>query len=155
MLSTILVGGVLTSIAITLVVLATYVLCPHVFLAELTHGKEHGPPLITAAVAVSITLMMVGGAALTCAWATPAEPLTFWQRTLIAYGVIAFFCLYDLFIIDVVIYDWIKPPFMRFEGYPRLDIWHHTKASLKGLVPIGIPMALLAGYLGGRLPNAG
>ena len=59
---------------------------------------------------------------------------------------LSFFSVLDLLIIDIIMYMWVKPPFMRFEGYPTLGYWHHTKASLIGVFPIGIPLALLVAW---------
>ncbi|MEM8985830.1 MAG: hypothetical protein AAGC95_03825 [Pseudomonadota bacterium] len=148
MLEVIMWGGLVTSVLVSLVIFPTYIFCPKIWLAEISRGKEkHNSALAIAVTLLVVVILLAGATASAVSYATGNE-ITFLQRFLIAWGVIALFSLYDLIVIDILFYMWVHPPFMRFEGYPRLGYWHHTKASLKGaFLPVGMPLAVISALI--------
>ncbi len=147
MFEVILWGGLATSLAVSLLIFPTYIFCPQIWLAELTDGEEQHSPILAMSVALLTVVIMLAGAIASAAWYDAANEISFLQRFYVAWGVISLFSLYDLIIIDILLYMWIRPPFMRFEGYPTLGYWHHTKASLIGIFPVGVPLALISAFL--------
>ena len=143
MVTVIVVAGLLTSLVFTALAFISYVTATQIWLSELTEGREDGgAPVVSALFAVGFVLIMFGGACLAAAYVAGSANAGYWPRFAVAWGVIAFVCVYDFVVIDVALYMWIKPGFMRFPGYPRLDAYGpHLWASLKGIFPIGLPMA--------------
>ena len=97
MISAVLVGGLLSSLAFSAVIFASYFLCPEVWISELTEGKESGGSPVKGGLVVAGTLIaMVGGAAWTAWWYGQGADATYWQLFLVAWCVIFIISLWDL-----------------------------------------------------------
>ncbi len=147
MITDVLIGGLLASTAFTAVIFASYFWCPEVWIQELTEGREDGgaSPWKSGLIVAGTVVAMLGGAGLTAWWVASGGVTSYWVLAAIAWGVLVVINLWDLVVIDIVLYMWVSPSFMQWEGYPRLDrYWPHVRGSLMGAFPIGIPMALIA-----------
>lgn len=141
-------GGLGTSVLFSLIVLWSWYKVPHIWIADVTEGEEK-PPMTKAGwwVLISILVVMLSGFTLTLVWINQATPLTFWQGMVVSAAVAFVLNAVDVFIIDILIYMWIRPRWMHLEGYPPLySYWAHVKASLKGMVT-SIPLYAAAAGL--------
>lgn len=145
----VLVGGLLASLAFSAVIFTSYFWCPEVWISEITEGKETGGSAFKGGIIVAGTLIaMVGGAAGTAWWYGQDAAATYWQLFLVAWLVLFIVNLWDLVVIDIVVYMWIYPSFMQWEGYEPLHrYWPHVKGSLVGAFPLGIPLAAFSAWL--------
>ena len=127
----------------TLLALISYKLAPEVLLKELSGGHEDGGARFKSAFfAVSFILVLGAGACVAAAAQAEVSKSDFLSRFAVAWAAITFVSIYDFIVIDVILYMWVKPSFMTFPGYPRLDSYSaHFRGSLKGIFPIGVPMS--------------
>jgi fructose-specific phosphotransferase system IIC component len=98
---------------------------------------------------IAVAASMLLGAIAAAWWLAGVNETTFLDRFIAGYLVIGIIMAVDLLVVDILIYMWIYPPFMRFEDIePLFSYWEHTKGSLMGMV-IGLPMALIAAVISG------
>ena len=147
----ILVWGGVASVAFCIVIFASYVFTPRIWLADLTDGEQRPEPISIAILVVVLTLLIMVGGATAGAWFyTESANATFWERFVVAWGVIAVVNLVDLVFIDLVVYWLFYPPFMRIEGVPKYEkIRPHFDGFVKGVTIIGLPASALAAWIGG------
>lgn len=139
-----LVGGLISSIIFSAIVLLSWRYTPEVWLHDLTDGAVESPrtpPAYIVFISIIATLLIGSTAS---AWSFAAGgPTTFFQRFLIGWFVIAIINLVDLVIIDWLIYIKIYPRFMQVEGVPPLNqLWPHVRGLFIGLAT-GVPIALI------------
>lgn len=140
-----LIGGLLLSAVATVLVLASWWRNPETWIADVT-DNEHKTPVTPATVTWTVLLFAaaIGIPAVTTWLAAVDHDATFWERVAIAYLVFQFFNLFDLLVIDIVIFVWIRPSWMTIEGYEMpTDYGLHVRAFANGLA-IGVPIALVA-----------
>ena len=141
-------GSAVTSFIFCLIVLASWRFTPEAWLSDLTEGKVKSPNnWSTWTVFLVILLTILGGAGATASWIGSAYDASFYERSIAAWLVIAILNGVDLVVIDLLIYTWIYPSWMRVEGIePLHQPWAHIKAGLIGLA-MGVPMAAIAAGL--------
>ncbi|MEM9219346.1 MAG: hypothetical protein AAGD25_34065 [Cyanobacteria bacterium P01_F01_bin.150] len=148
MVISIILGGLVTSFIFSLIVLASWKFSPEVWLSDLTQGKIQAPKTWkTYSTVVAIIAIILGGAGITAWWVGALYAANFYERFIAAWLVIVILNVVDVLVIDIWIYMWIYPTWMRIEGIePLHDPRVHTKESLVGLV-FGIPVAAIAAIL--------
>lgn len=144
----VIVGGLVTSFVFSLVILASWRISPEAWLSDLTEGKIQSPKtLATYGTFAATVITIVGGAAITAGWIGSVYGANFYGRFIAAWLVIAILNVVDVLVIDIWIYIWIYPSWMRVEGIePLHQPWAHIKAGFVGL-GIGVPMAAIAAGL--------
>jgi MFS family permease len=150
MLIPVLISGAVASIVFCGLVFWSWWSVPEVWLADVTNGEVKPPNKgMALVVMIAVAASMLLGAIAAAWWLAGVTETTFLDRFIAAYLVIGIIMAVDLFIVDILIYMWIYPPFMRYEDIePLHSYWEHTKGSLIGMV-IGLPMALIAAAIGG------
>ena len=145
MIYDILIVSLIASTIFTIVICLTHIFTPDIWLNELTDNKiKAEPTFINIGVTALIVAIVVGSSVGMAIWMKYVYNLDFWLLFVSAYVVQIFISVIDLVVIDIIIYMWIKPSWMQYEGIePLYSYWHHTKASLTGLV-IGVPFALVS-----------
>lgn len=136
----------LASVAFTVIVVSSFVFAREVHLPEISRGavRPSATPQTVFWLGL-IVLSVMGSGVAAAAWISVHHDAAFWQLFLVAYGVQVAINLVDLVIIDLAIYTWWYPRFMRFEAYPPLhDTGYHARAALRGISLIGIPFSLVA-----------
>ena len=147
----VLIWGGVTSLLFCIMIFASYVFCPRVWLADLTDGEKKPEPVSLAIAVVIMTLaVMIGGATAAAWFYGQSADTTFLNRTIVAWGVIVIVNLVDLVFIDLIVYWLIYPSFMRIEGVPKYKrIWPHFDGFIKGVTLFGAPVSVLAAWIGG------
>ena len=144
MILDVLVSAAITSLIFTVIILASYRLTPKAWLSDISEGKIKSPPEQALPVVVIVLLVLLGGSIATAWWIASVYEATFFERFVAGWVVVAIVNLTDLLIIDFLIYMWIYPSWMRFEGIEPLHrTWPHIKGAFNGLA-MGLPIALLA-----------
>ena len=140
------IGSALASTIFTVLICLTYIFTPDIWLDEVSGGKiKTKVSFINITTGVLIFATVLGSSFLMSLWIKYNYTSDFWVLFLGAYIIQVAINLVDLLILDILIYMWIYPSFMRFEGVePLHSYWYHTKGALKGISIIGIPFALLS-----------
>ncbi|MEM8705364.1 MAG: hypothetical protein AAGE98_02825 [Actinomycetota bacterium] len=140
-----LVVGLLVSVAGTAVVLASWYFHPETWIADATEGEQKTPVTpATVSWTVLTFVVLIGGPVVAAWFAATDHAANFGERALVAYGVFVLFNLWDLIVIDIAIYVWLRPSWMTIEGVEIHEGYGmHVKGFLNGLA-IGVPVALMA-----------
>ena len=141
-----LVGGGITSLVFGVLVAMSYVFAREIWTADISQGAQPVPEASKGkAVAWTLTIilcMLVGSTA--TAWWVATKGHGFWEATLAAYWVQIVINVLDLIVIDIIVYQWIKPKVMEIPGVPPLEgTWPHVIDAAKGLI-FGLVFALVA-----------
>lgn len=141
----IIIGGLVTSLIFNLVVFASYKISPESWLSDLTQGKIQSPKnWKTYSCVVAIVATIIGGAAITAWWTASVYGASLYEQFTAAWLVNLILNVYDVLVIDILIYQVIYPSWMRFEGIePLHNPWVHIKEGLFGLV-LAVPLAAIA-----------
>ncbi|MEM1094646.1 MAG: hypothetical protein AAGJ10_08590 [Bacteroidota bacterium] len=142
-----LIGGMLTCVPFSIMAWLSYIYAIEIWIADVTRGEQEIPAESkgkAVAWALAFTLCLLGGSIAT-AWWVAAQGYGFWAATLAAYWVQVVINLFDLVVIDILVYQWMKPKLMDIPGVPRLEgTWPHVIGAAKGLI-VGVFLALIAG----------
>ena len=141
----IVIGGLVTSLIFNLVIYASYKISPEAWLSDVTQGEVQSPKnWKTYSAIVAIVLTIIGGSAITAWWTASVYGASLYEQFIAAWLVNLILNIYDVLVIDILIYQVVYPSCMRFEGIePLHNPWFHTKESLFGLL-LGVPMAAIA-----------
>jgi len=143
-----LLGGLIASVIFTIVCIGSYVFNKELWLPEISGGKVKAEWTLSAILWTAALIITVFGGSIGTAWWVAADGGTFWESALAAYWVQVVINLWDIIVIDVILYQWIQPSWMQFDYYPPIEgTWYHIKAGLNGLV-LGVPFALLSALIG-------
>lgn len=150
MIGVVLLWGLVTSIAFSVVVLGSWYLKPELFLSDVTQ-RQVNPPVTPALICGFVAVIaVVAGGAFAGAWhASGSYDATFVERFLVAWGVMLFLNLFDFIVLDVLIYMKIYPSWMAFDDHPPLhEYGPHAFGVLQGMA-MGFPVSLLIAVLTG------
>ena len=141
----IIVGGLITSLILNLVVYASYKISPEAYLSEISQGKVQSPRTWkTYSTVVVIVATIIGGSAITAWWTASVYDASLYEQLIAAWLVNVIFNIYDVVVIDILIYQMIYPDWMKIEGIdPLHKPWMHIKGGFSGLV-IGVPVAVIS-----------
>ncbi|MGD1852429.1 MAG: hypothetical protein ACFCBU_18225 [Cyanophyceae cyanobacterium] len=141
----IIVGGLVTSFIFTVIVLVSWVFAPEAWLSDLTEGRVKPPKNTkTHIVFLSVLITVCAGPLITAWWVGAMHDASFYERSLAAWLVIVILNIIDLIVIDIAIYMWVYPSWMKVEGIePLHQVWPHAKGALIGCSIFGIPIALI------------
>lgn len=142
------VGGLGASVVLFIVVVGSYIFDKEVHLPEISGGQAKAPTTFRAYFWVtSILLAFLAGSVCSAWWVASLEG-SFWDMLLAAYIAQLVLNLFDLVIIDIVLYQWINPSWMQFDDYPPIEGHaHHVRGFLKGLY-VTLPFAVIGALLG-------
>lgn len=140
-----LVGGRMTALVFCLLIAASYLKAPEVWIADMTRGEREVPDKAQAALwGLSVMAVLFCGSLATALWSSGTGG-SFWRATAAAYLVHVVINFVDLALIDIIVYQWIQPDAIKIPGIePLQGTWPHVQDALKGLV-IGAAKALAAG----------
>lgn len=140
-----LVGGLLTSLVLFAVIWASYLFAMEIWLSEITEGAQTSEATGKVVFWTTLIIAVLLAGSIATAWWTAARGASFWSSTLSAYWVQVVFNVFDLVVIDIIVYMFIYPKVMQIPGVEPLHAyWPHVRGALMGFV-IGVPMALVAG----------
>ncbi|MEM6926552.1 MAG: hypothetical protein AAF602_06475 [Myxococcota bacterium] len=143
-----LIGGAIGSALFTVAIVGSYLFAKEIWVHEVSGGEVpfEGTPRDYAWVAVILASMLAGSVG--TAWWVAATGGSFWEATLAAWWVQVAINVVDLVFIDIVLYQWIHPWFMQFDGIqPLKGTWPHVVGAIRGITVIGVPLALVSAGL--------
>ena len=147
MVLSVIVGGAITSLVFCLIIFSSWRFSPEVWLSDVTEGAIKSPTGPAYAVMGSVLVTVLGGSTATAWWFASVYDTNFYERFIAAWLVIALLNLVDLLVVDLLVYIWIYPSWMRLEGVEPLHrLWPHVEGCLTGLT-IGVPLAAIAAGL--------
>ncbi|MGD1939042.1 MAG: hypothetical protein ACFCA4_16030 [Cyanophyceae cyanobacterium] len=140
------IGGLVTSLILLVSVVFSWAVVPEAYLSEVTEGKIKSPKNWKTYTALfSILSIIIAGPIATAWWVASAYDASFYERLLAAWLVMVMINIMDLIVIDIVIYMWIYPSWMRIEGVEPLHKYRpHVEGAITGCSTIGVPIALIA-----------
>lgn len=146
MLADVLVLSFTVSVVFVVVVVGSYLFAKDIHLAEISRKTQRASLRARHILWLALILAtIVGGSLLTAGYLTLSHDAGFWELFLAAYAVQVAINLADFLIVDIAIYRWWYPTWMRFEGFePLWDVGYHLKACFRGLIIVGAPIALLS-----------
>ncbi|MEM9556564.1 MAG: hypothetical protein AAGC60_20060 [Acidobacteriota bacterium] len=134
----------MSSVILTIVAVGSYLFAKEIWLPEISRGAVKAEWNATAIGWTGSMILCVFGGSLATAWWVAANGGSFLESALAAFWVQVVINVWDVVVIDVVLYQWIQPSWMQYEGYPPIEgTWYHIEASLKGLV-LGAVLSLIS-----------
>lgn len=155
-----LIYGAILSAVLTILILGSLYINPEMWLQDAPREvqEKHGPMSVRAkrqrawlVVAFAITMIGVVGVSVYQLPAVVGGPLTFVTVFVHLWLILMLFNLVDLLLIDWLIVEYMRPPFIVQSGLGQLmgerNYWYHFQGFLKGSVGILIASLLLAGLI--------
>jgi len=144
-------GGGLACLPFLAGCILSYAVCPQVWIEDITRGKQKVPSeWVRASIFVaSGFICLILASSVVTAYYVAQEQISSRFRDLFfaAYGVQIVINVFDLIVIDWILYKSIYPKFMQIEGVPKLEgYWPHVEDAMKGLFG-GAFVALLSAFV--------